>query len=158
MKRFVALGLVAGLVLGALSTPATAKKKKKKRPKRVERTVEHAYQLPSPGIPGVVGICLAAAGVSESACIDIPTGNDDRYVSVDVTDTSGQTPYGILAQDSDQASPGLEIFAEFCGKTESPVAITPGLPLRVSLYAGPAPNCMGVATSGTITAKLSNLP
>jgi len=118
MKRTLAVLLALGLVGGALAAgPAEAKKKKKKKPKRVERVVEHSYAAPSPGVPGVAGACLAAF-TPDSGCIDIPVTLDDKYVMVDITDASGQTPAAILAQDTDSNRPGTEIFHNFCGKTE----------------------------------------
>ena len=156
MKKTLILALIVGLIAASMAGPAVAKKKKK--PKRIERQIELAYQAPSPGVPGAVGACLS--GFAEgTACIDTPTGADDKYISVDVADASGQASYGILAQDTDADNPGLEIFATFCGATTEPIKIAqPGLTLRVSLYAGPSPDCPGVATTGTINGTLSNLP
>ena len=158
MKQTMAVLLTFGLVGGALAAgPAEAKKKKKKKPKRVERVVEHSYAAPSPGVPGVAGACLAAF-TGDSGCIDIPVTLDDKFVMVDVTDASGQTPAAILAQDTNSNQPGFEIFHDFCGKTEEPVAITPGLTLRVSVYAGPSSSCAGIGTTGDMKVTLSNLP
>jgi hypothetical protein len=79
-------------------------------------------------------------------------------VSIEVADTSGQTPAGILAQDSNPDQPGFEIFADFCGTTEEPIEIPqPGAELRISLYMGPSADCAGITTSGSIQATLSNL-
>ncbi len=158
MKKTLSTLLVLGLIFAALTAaPAEAKKKK---PKRTERKVALAYQFGSPGIPGAVGVCLAAF-VEGSACINTPTGPTEKFVSVEVDDASGQTPHGILAQDTDPDRPGFEIFATFCGATEAPVALpAPGAELRVSLYMAPSPatGCVGITTSGTINATLSNMP
>ena len=155
VKRALTALIVIGLVAGAMVGPADAKKKKLRRK---ERKVELAYQFGSPGVPGAVGACLAAAGVEGSACIDVPLGPGEKYVVVEAVDATGLSPSGILAQDTDPASPGFEIFAEFCGSTPEPVAITEGLPLRISLYTVPSPTCPGLTTTGTINATLSTMP
>jgi hypothetical protein len=157
MKKSLVVSLVLSLVVAGLVAPAEAGKKKK--PKKVQRKVEYEYEMGSPGIPGLVGACLTVLTPDPaSACVDIPTGGKDMYVSVKVDDTSGSTPYGILAQDTNADQPGFEIFADFCGELKDPVPITPGLALRVSLYVGPSDSCAGISSSGTITTTLSNLP
>lgn len=154
---------VLALLLGALLVgPADAKKKKKKKPpppQKIERTVEYEYSSGSPGVPGVVGACMSVLAPDlKSACIDIPTSSEELFASVKVADASGGKPHVILAQDSNPDSPGFEIFADFCGETTEPLPITPGLALRVSVYAGGSPDCPAPATSGKISTTLSNMP
>jgi hypothetical protein len=153
MKRSTVLLLVVGLVFAALVGPADAKKKIKK----IQRTVEYSYQVPSPAVSGVVGGCLAGNGV-DTGCNEIATSTKESYVTVAVTDATGQPTNWYLAQDTDQANTGLEIFASGCGETPGPVAITPGLALRVQVGAVGGPDCPGVATTGTVKVVLSNLP
>lgn len=155
MRRIIGAVLIFGLMFGAISTAEAGKKKKK--PKRVERKVDYEYTAPSPGISGVVGACMTVLGVEGTACQDTPVGPKDLYVMVSVEDATGQPTNFDLAQDSDP-SPGLEIFASGCGETTDPVAITPGLPLRVSVTAIGGPDCPGAATTGTVKITLSNLP
>jgi hypothetical protein len=158
MKRSLALVLILGLIAAmALAAPAQAKKKKKK-PAKVERVVEYDYQAPSPGISGVVGACLTVVGVDGTACQDIPTGIDEVFVKVEVTDATGQPTNFDLAQDSDPNNPGLEIFASGCGSTSDAVPIQAGLAVRVSVTAVGGSDCPGVATTGHVKATLSNLP
>ena len=158
MKKFLVLAVVLGLVAGSLAAPAVAGKKKKKKSARVERVVELAYDVGSPGVSGAVGLCLAAQ-VEGTACINTPVGIEEKFVMIEVDDASGLAPAGILAQDSNPDSPGFEIFADFCGSTDEPIEIPlPGAELRISLYTAPSPTCPGVTTTGTIKATLSNLP
>lgn len=158
MKRAIAVALALGLLAGAFVGPAEAgKKKKKKKPVRVERVVEHEYTKPSPGVPGVASACLASQD-PEAGCVNIALGTGEKYVSVKLEDSSGQQPYWILAQDTDTETPGYDIFHNGCGDSEEPIEITEGLELRVSVYAFGGPACPAVATTGKITATLSNLP
>lgn len=156
MKRFLVPFLILGLVFGSVATAEAGKKKKK--PKRVERQVQLEYTAPSPGISGVVGACMAVLGVDGTACIDTPLGADDLFVQVSVTDQTGQPTNFDLAQDTNVDNPGLEIFASGCGETNEPLAITPGVALRVSVTAIGGPDCPGVATAGSIEITLSNMP
>jgi hypothetical protein len=147
MKKLIVTSVVAALVAGALVTPAEAGKKKPK-----PRTIEGTYSNPAVGVPGVVGV-PAAGGNAEFATL-----TSENYISVEVVDDSGGAPFITFSQDSNTANPGWEIFATACGKTDEPIQITPGLPIRVAVYAAPgreAPTCTGPATSGTIKATFT---
>ena len=157
MKRSIAVVLMLGLIASmALAAPAQAQKKKKIV--KLERVVEYDYQAPSPGVSGVVGACLTVIGIDGTACQDTPTGAGEVFVNVKVEDASGQPTNFDLAQDSDAANPGLEIFASGCGETDGAIPIEEALALRVSVTAVGGPDCPGVATTGHVTITFSNLP
>lgn len=148
MKKLIVTSVVAALVAGALVGPAEAGKKKPK-----PRVMEGTYANPAVGIPGVVGTSSAGGAVEFAAM------SNENYISVEIADTGGGSPFVTMSQDSDPTNTtGWEIFATFCGATEEPVQITPGLPVRVSVYTTPGPDqptCVGPATSGTITATFT---
>ena len=148
MRRTVTLIVMAALVAGAFAAaPAEAKKKKKKK----TRTVSATYDSPALGVGGVAGLCVAPNG-----CVPFPAGPGEKFVSVTVEDASGTPSYGRVTQDLDGDGQADEA-TPFCGKTEQPVAIQPGVEINVFVYAvGAQPPCAGVGTSGTIKATFSN--
>jgi hypothetical protein len=156
MRKLIISGLIVGLLAGAVVAPAEAKKKKKpKLPQKIERVVEGTYDNPAIGVPGVVGTSSAGGAV------EFPIGAEEAYVSIDITDGSGQPVIATLSQDTDPSTPSWEIFATICGKTEAPLVVSPGIPVRVSVYTVPGPdqpNCTGPATGGKIKATFSNMP
>ncbi|HYP23726.1 MAG TPA: hypothetical protein VEV43_09145 [Actinomycetota bacterium] len=147
MKKLIVTSIVAALVAGAMVAPVEAKKKKAK-----PRVAESTYANPAVGVPGVVG-SPAAGGAFEFGTL-----STENFVVVDITDDGGQAVTFTMSQDSDPANTGYEIMGTWCGTTEEPVQITPGLPLRVTVYTTPGPDqpsCTGPATSGTMTATFT---
>ena len=146
MKRFLIMFMVLGLVAGSIATAEAGKKKKKKAP--YVRVVEGTYANPAPGIGGVV--TLNGAG----GTLDVPTAANEYYMSVEITDDSGQATYFSIAEDSTFAGGG-------CTKTETPFQINPGGAYSITVTIGPGlddPTCAGVATSGTIKVTLTEVP
>ena len=150
MKKLIVTGIVAALAVGALVAPAEAGKKKKKPP--APRVAEGTYDNPAIGVPGVVG-SAAAGGAYEFATL-----SNENYIEVEIEDAAGGSPTFTMSQDTDPSTPTYEIFGTWCGTTGEPVAISPGLTVRVSVYTMPGPEqptCTGPATSGTITATFT---
>ncbi|MDQ3963937.1 MAG: hypothetical protein M3277_08530 [Actinomycetota bacterium] len=154
MKKTFATCLAIGLLAGALIAPADAAKKRK--PKKVERVMEAAYDNPAIGIPGVIGSSSAGGAV------EFGVTTTEAFVDVEITDDFGQPVIFTMSQDTEPGGTGSwEIFGTWCGGTEEPVSIAPGIAVRVSVYTMPGPNqpsCMGPATSGAVKATFSNLP
>jgi len=153
MRKAIVVALVLGLVAGALSAPAVAKKKK---PKKVERVVEITYDAGATGVgsPVGTGVCFRPT----NSCGDIPVGSTEKFITVELKDTSGLPVSFSLTQDTDPEALGSESdLGDFCGKTDEPIQIEPGFTVIVFPWTlGPA--CGSVATSGTVSATLSNLP
>lgn len=153
MKKPLAVLLLLGLLAGALAAgPADAAKKKKKKPKRVERVVEVVYQAPAIG--SGAGVCLRPT----NSCGDIPIGLKEKFVKIEITDATGLPVFFGVGQDTDPDAVGTETsHGEFCGSTgDDPIEVLPGYTLIVFPWA--VGTCPGVATTGTVTATLSNLP
>ena len=150
MKKLIVTSIIIGLLGAGMVLPAEAGKRKK------VRKVEGTYDNPAIGIPGTVGTSTAGGAV------EFGITSKEAFIDVEVVDQSGQPVMTTMSQDSDpENSTGWEIFATFCGKTEEPVPIEPGLTVRVSVYTMPGrehPTCTGPASSGVIKATFSNLP
>lgn len=156
MKKALAVALMMGLLAGSMVGSAEAAKKKKK----VQRVVEHAYSAPSPGVGGAPYSACLASQMDNAGCVNIPISSTEKFVTVEIGDASGMGAYWILAQDTDtsEGDVGYDIFHYGCGNSEEPIPVTPGLELRISVYAFGGSACPAVGTTGTIKATLSNVP
>ena len=161
MKRVLALTMILGLLVGSITTAEAQKKKKEKKVVKVERVVEAVYQCPC-GVWTPVqsaGFWLAGGAIGGAL---VPTGADDKFVEVEVSDASGQNVFIGMAQNVD----GTDNFAEVpvgdvCGSTEEPISIpNPGVQVDIFVYMGTCSDMAtpSIATSGTITLTFSNLP
>lgn len=147
MKKLILTSIIAALVAGALVAPAEAGKKKSKA-----RVAEGSYENPAVGVPGVVGTSNAGGA------FEFPALSNENFISVEIVDDGGGTPTFTMSQNSDPADAQYEIMGTWCGSTPEPVAITPGLPVRVSVYTTPGvdqPSCVSPASSGTIKATFT---
>jgi hypothetical protein len=148
MRKTIATLLAVGLLAGAFAAPAEAVKKKK-------RKAEGTYANPAVGIPGVVG------SGSAGGTFEFPITSKESFISVEIADDGGADVIFTMSQNTDPSTDTWEIFGTWCGKTEEPVPVAPGIAVRVSVYTIPGPDqptCVGPATSGTISATFSNLP
>lgn len=158
MKRILILMMVFGLVLGSIATAEAGKKKKKPgAPARIERVVEVTYDAPAFGLGALgAGACFNAT----NSCGLVPTGPDDLFMKVEVTDASGTTTQVDIGQDTDEAALGTEVdLGTVCGATTEPIAIQAvGSPITTFPWAIGGPDCPGVGTTGTIKFTFSNMP
>ena len=151
MRKLIVTSVIIGLLGAGMAIPAEAGKK----PKKVTRKAEGTYDNPAIGVPGVVGTSSAGGA------FEFGITSKEAFIDVEVVDGSGQPVMTTMSQDTNPDNTGWEIFATFCGTTEEPVPIEPGITVRVSVYTIPGPDhptCTGPATSGTIKATFSNLP
>ena len=161
MKKAVVVALTAGLLAGALVGPADAGKKKKPAV-RTERVVEVDYQITGIGVATPVrtlGIC-PFADIQAQKCIEVFPEAGEKYVKIEVKDTTGQKQYGFISQgdvDGDGISDG---YGTFCGAHAEPVELAaPSAAVRVSFYPGATADCApSLASTGTVVYTFSNLP
>ncbi|MGH2757405.1 MAG: hypothetical protein ACRDI3_06420 [Actinomycetota bacterium] len=154
MKRTLVLMLVMTLCVG---TFASAEAKKKKKPKRVERTVEGSYDAP----PLVIaGTCAQSGAIG---CVSIATGPGELYITkAKITDSHGQPVVVSVSANTDGEIGDDVSYGTFCGELEEPIQFDPGVELH--LWVGVIEDAVtqacapGLATSGSITVTLSNLP
>lgn len=156
MKRFFVLFVVIGLAAGSVATAEAAKKKKTKR---VSRTVELSYAAPGFGFATAGVGCSPALG----SCGEIPTGMEDKYIKVVITDATGTPTPFTLSQDTEPGDTTNNIettIGQFCGTTgDEPIEILPGFEITIFPWVwGDAVCPTGFGTTGTMSAELSNLP
>jgi hypothetical protein len=146
MKKILTLLLVLGLVAGAMSMPAHAKKK----PKKVSRTVEFTYVCP----------CVGAFQFGSATGTNLGGGPmavaGEKFLAGAAVDTTGQ-PVPVSIEQDTNGDGFNDPVGSFCGKTKTPITITPGLEIRV-FVGEPSASCPGPAAGGTIHFTLSNLP
>jgi hypothetical protein len=143
----------AALLMIALPTASQAAAKKKPAPKPVKhvRTVTFTYDNPcavtlqSSAIFGPGGsFCTSASQIS--------TSRTEKYMSVTITDKTGQSVPVTFVEDGSSAAWDI-----ICGKaTDLSVAPNDTYDLNPAVAIGD--KCPVAATTGTVTVKLSNLP
>jgi hypothetical protein len=153
MKKLIALGVLIGLVGGALvAAPAIAKKKKK----RVERTVDVPYQCPCGPRPAGFWAAGGAIGGGFTA-----TGGADLFVQVEIVDDGGQTVYAELGQDTDGDSLSETDIGSVCGKTGDALQVpAPGSNVNIFVMSGTCSDnrTPSIPTSGVVKLTFSNQP
>ena len=159
MRRFVALFLILGLVFGSIATAEAAKKKKKKKVVKVERVVELPYQCPcGPKVMGAqLGFWLAGGAFGGGP---VATGGEDKFVQIEVTDTTGSAVAVQLSIDTDGDFQADTDVGEACGATEDPLSVPlPGSQISVFVFDGTCTDgTPSVAVSGVVKLTFSNLP
>ena len=146
----ISAALVTG-VIGQLPDASAGKKKK-----RVERTAQADYL----GASGFRGAVEGSCDAPPIACVRIPVEPGEKFVSVEVTDASGQ-PVWASVYIYGYTDPAMT-HEHVCGASEIPFALGSGLEELVVVVTqttgGATSPCTGAATTGTVTATFSNLP
>ena len=151
-RRIVVAALVGSLV-GSVAAAQAADA----GTKRHVRIVKGTYATPSIGVAGEGG--GGNCGQDGSfGCVEFPIKATEHHVKLSITDSSGQAVYASAAQSNTsgtvtQTTP----IGDFCGKTTSALAVSPGWTLTIYVWEGPGPNppCAGVATQGTVSATFT---
>ncbi|MDP9067898.1 MAG: hypothetical protein M3N53_06080 [Actinomycetota bacterium] len=152
MKRLLVAVMVGSLVLNVATVPVSAAKRKK--PNRVERTIEAPYEAPAAGV-AVGGEFYGACKHGDGAgCILITPKPGELFARVEIADALSLPVHGFITDIE-----ANHIVAEFCGTTEKTVFLGSDEQFLVWVFAGPCSDgTPAMASSGTITTVLSNLP
>jgi hypothetical protein len=87
-------------------------------------------------------------------CVAIAPHALEVFARIKITDTLGQPVHAFITNRD-----GTRLIAEFCGHTDKPVLLGTDLEFLVWVFEGPCGDgTPASATSGTVTAVLSNLP
>jgi hypothetical protein len=143
MRRSIVVMLILGVLLGAM-LPAQAGKKK-------TRTATADYFAPA-------YLSWNPTGEHNIGGVNFPTGSGERYVSIEIEDTTGMDVSAAVGQDPE--GDGTVTTTPFCTSTAEPVPIDPGLEVTVFVFVGPCTDPAGpaLATQGTVTATFSKKP
>jgi hypothetical protein len=155
IKRAAVLVMILSLVVGTVAVAEAAKKKKK--PKRIERTVEGTYDAP----PLVIaGTCAQTGAIG---CVAIATGPGETFIkSAKVTDSHGQPVVVSVSANTDGEIGDDVSYGAFCGELTEPMSFDAGVELH--LWVGVIEEVVneacapGLATTGSVTVTLSNMP
>jgi hypothetical protein len=160
MKKLALIGMALGIMM-MMSGPASA-----------ARIATATYGTGALGQGDVVSTCLTPAPTGPAAglnsCVTFTIQPGETSVVVTVTDNSGQATYATVGQDYNDD--GLTDSSQnFCG-TSAPFAVQSSVPLGTAeiivfphtlpglgddAFAGAPAPCVGVATSGSVTADFS---
>ncbi len=145
MRRLIVVVMSAVLAFGALTGPGTAGKKK-------IRKMTATYDSPAIGSGDATGTCLGSNG-----CVEFPIGAKETSISMKIEDANGLPVYATVGQDTDPGNNFVEAVGRFCGATEKPFKIEPGVTVIVWLWAlpGASPPCPGFASTGSVTATIT---
>lgn len=154
MKRILVLVMILGLIVGSTVTAEAGKKKKNKKPQKVEREATGTYQ--STGIVAV-GSCAQTDAIN---CVRIPASAEEQYVTAVVNDDTGQAVPVSVKADLDGDNRTETLYGVFCGETEEPIEIDPGVEVTfwVGITRDNASQGCPPPTSGSIDVTFSNLP
>jgi hypothetical protein len=152
--------LTTALLIGALAaTPTTAHAATRHKVRKHTRTVTISYKLgPVLNVTGVVnGVVCNINGVDTASCTEVPLKSDEYYVKMVAVDATGQAP-SIQWHEGSLPTPdsqnGYEGVALDCGSASAKLR----KPKQIVVYVGTSvPDC-AVATTGTLTLTISNLP
>lgn len=147
----VGLVVSVALLIATLPLDAVAGGGKGAGEKRTERTVTADYQSPAvmPLVEGSGGLyaCVTGGDLGNIGCVEVPVKPTERYLELTIEDASGlPAPVYVYGE-------GTLV----CGATDTPIRITPGVAVEIWVKGvSVSPLCPGVATTGTMTATLSN--
>jgi len=152
-KLFAATAALLTLAVATASTASATAKKKPKKPVKHVRTVSFTYAHPC----AVTINSAAGYGPGGSYCdatSQITTSKTEKYMSVTITDKSGQSVPVTFVEDASARTASWEVI---CGKSTN-VDVAPNDTYDLNPAISLGDTCPIAATQGTVTVKLSNLP
>jgi len=141
--RLLMIALLVGLLTGS---PVSAG-----RPKRTERIVTVPYTLTS--AVNVPGLFAGRCGDESTGCPRVRLKRNERWVSLEVKDVTGQPIYAYAFAD------GGDPVGEACGRTEKPFyAFAYEIEIYISTGVCYGTTTPSIPTTGEVVVTLSNRP
>ena len=133
MLRRLTVGAAAAVLVAAMMAPAIAGGQGSSRVEKVEYTANADD-----------GITIFTDLGVDFTTIQLPSG-PEKFMSLSIEDATGAAVAVEVLQ--------RNRIGNFCGSTETPIPIRPGVPVTLRLYAGRCPDgTPSVVTTGTLTA------
>ena len=144
MRKIPVALLITILAVSLAALPASAGKRK-------ARKATATYDSPAIGSADATGVCSGSNG-----CVTFGIGPKETSIDMVVEDSTGLPVAVTVGQDQNPDDSFTDVVGRFCGSTEEPLAIEPGIPVTVWLWVLPSATtaCPGAATTGTVTATL----
>lgn len=152
-KLYAASAVLLAIAVPTASTASAAAKKKPRKPVKHVRTVTFTYAHPC----AVTINSAALYGPGGSYCdatSQISTSKTEKYMSVTITDKTGQSVPVTFIEDASAGTASWEIV---CGKSTN-LDVSPNDTYDLNPAISLGDTCPVAASQGTVTVKLSNLP
>lgn len=119
-------------------------------PQRISRTATRSYNAAS--LDGYGQDCVG----NNVGCVEFIALPGERFVSISLDDSSGQTVRAWLKRDFDADGVIDGDWVEVCGRTSMPVRVSPGTVVKIQLQRGECGSVESTPTTGIVTAVFSN--
>ena len=152
-RLFAATAALLAIAVPSASTATAATKKKPKKPVKHVRTVTFTYAHPC-AVTFNSAVGYGPGGSYCDATSQITTSKTEKYMSVTITDATGQSVPVTFVEDASSSTTSWEVI---CGR-QANVDVAPNDTYDLNPAVSLGDTCPVAATQGTVTVKLSNLP
>ena len=146
--------LTVAVPTASSATAATKKKAPPKKPVKHVRTITFTYSNPCGFTLNSTAVYGPGGSVNCPSAAQITTAKTEKYMSVTITDKTGQSVPLTFVEDASANRVSWDII---CGKATN-VDVSPNDTYDLDPVVAVGNTCPVPPTQGTVTVKLSNLP